>query len=75
MDPLNCLIVFPGTVGRVNVMNEMKVIKSNNASMHMADHGAGMQSTYEELQDASYREINPPYTELVTSKKKKRSDK
>ena len=70
----NCLIVFPGTLGQVfNVTNEMRVIKSNNAGM--ADHGAGMQSTYEELQDTSYQEIFPPYTELVTSKKKKRSDK
>ena len=74
MAHLNCLIVFPVTVGHVfNVTNEMRVINSNDAGM--ADHGACMQSTYEELQDTSYQEIFPPYTELVTSKKNKRSDK
>ena len=67
-------MMFTTTVGHVlNGTNEMKVINSNNSAL--ADHGAGKESTYEELQDTSYQEVFPPYTERVTSKKNKRSDK
>ena len=39
------------------------------------EHGADMQSTYEELEDTSYDEISPSYMGLVTSKQNNSSGK